>query len=341
MKNNCMPVAQGIYKIINTVNLKFYIGSTTNLKQRKAAHLSCLRGGYHYNNHLQNSFNKHGESCFVFEILEVIPKTKSLDDVRDIEQSYLDKVENWDLCFNVNKFVQYLNISPLSKETKIKMSESRKGAKNPNYGKNRSQKIKRLLHEANRVSGAGVYKTEEGNYRAEISIFGVTIYLGRYKTKEEALKLRILAENYYWHEDESLAEFFKNLAEKLTKTKELPVGVHYISRINRYSAQLKVNRKTTNLGCFKTPEEALERRLLGEKYYWEKDLSLEPLFRKKIPAMPKGVSKNGNRYSAYIQENGKRKYLGNYETVDLAVKGRENYIKKSSPELTGEDFIVI
>lgn len=336
-----MPVAQGIYKIINTVNLKFYIGSTTNLKQRKASHLSCLRGGYHYNSHLQNSFNKYGESCFVFEILEVVPKTKSLDDVRDIEQSYLDKVENWDLCFNANKFAQYLNVSPLSKETKIKMSESRKGAKNPNYGKNRSQKVKKLLHEANRVSGAGVYKTEEENYKAEIGIFGETIYLGRYKTKEEALKLRLLAENYYWHKDESLAEFFKNLTERLTKTRELPVGVHYISRINRYSAQLKVNKKTTNLGCFKTSEEALERRLLGEKYYWEKDLSLEPLFRKKIPAMPKGVAKNGNRYSAYIQENGKRKYLGNYETVELAVQGRESYIKKSSPELTEEDFIVV
>lgn len=318
-----MPVAQGIYKIINTVNFKFYIGSTTNLKQRKASHFSCLRGGYHYNNHLQNSFNKYGESCFVFEILEIVPKTKSLDDVRDIEQSYLDKVEDWGLCFNINKFVQYLNGSPLSKETKIKMSESRKGAKNPNYGKNRSQKVKKLLHEANRVSGAGISKTKDETYKTELNLFGETIYLGRYKTKEEALKVRLLAEKYYWHKDESLAEFFKDL----TKKKELPIGVHYISRINRYSAQLKVNKRTTNLGCFKTPEEALERRLLGERYYWEKDLTLEPLFRKKIPMMPSGVAKNHNRYSAYIHENGKRKYLGNYETIELAAQARESYIK--------------
>jgi group I intron endonuclease len=59
----------GIYQIKNIINGKTYIGQTQNFSTRKSMHFSELRGGYHHNQHLQNSFNKYGESNFIFEKL--------------------------------------------------------------------------------------------------------------------------------------------------------------------------------------------------------------------------------------------------------------------------------
>ena len=323
MKNNSLPSTQGVYKITNTVNAKFYIGSTNNLKRRYYSHYCSLRGGYHANEYLQNSFNKYGEQAFTFEILEIVNETKTLDEVRDIEQKYLDKVEDWDLCFNARKIATYCNPSPLTEQTKLRMSESMKGDRNPNYGKPRPQELKELLHVTHRVSGAGITKKPYGTYEVRINNIGKNIYLGCYQTKEEALEIRLLAEEYYWHKNESLAEFFA----ELTKKKQLPVGVQYVSRLGSFIAQIKVDKKTVHLGSYKTIKEAVERRDLGQKYYWEKDLSLEPLFIKKPTKMPKGISKNGNNFSPYVQENKKRKYLGCFKTMELAVQARENYIK--------------
>jgi group I intron endonuclease len=60
-----------IYKIINVVNGKLYIGSTMHkFSKRKSEHLTALRKGYHFNSHLQSAWNKYGEENFIFEILE-------------------------------------------------------------------------------------------------------------------------------------------------------------------------------------------------------------------------------------------------------------------------------
>lgn len=60
----------GIYMILNTKNMKSYIGSSINLRKRKAEHFCQLRKGKHYNKHLQNAFNKYKEENFVFIIIE-------------------------------------------------------------------------------------------------------------------------------------------------------------------------------------------------------------------------------------------------------------------------------
>lgn len=60
---------QGIYKIRNVTNGKFYIGSSNNIKKRFAAHRRMLRGNRHHCAHLQAAWNKYGEDCFRFEIV--------------------------------------------------------------------------------------------------------------------------------------------------------------------------------------------------------------------------------------------------------------------------------
>ena len=55
----------GVYQIKNTLNGKAYIGSSKNIKRRLGIHRSMLRRGTHRNPHLQNAWNKYGESAFV------------------------------------------------------------------------------------------------------------------------------------------------------------------------------------------------------------------------------------------------------------------------------------
>ena len=54
----------GIYRILNTINNKFYIGSSVNLRKRLYEHRRLLRLGKHENYHLQNAFTKYGEENF-------------------------------------------------------------------------------------------------------------------------------------------------------------------------------------------------------------------------------------------------------------------------------------
>lgn len=78
--------ACGIYKITNTANGKFYIGSSVRLKQRASQHWNRLRRGVHVNKHLLAAFEKYGEELFRFEVIEACEP----DVVLQREQHYID-----------------------------------------------------------------------------------------------------------------------------------------------------------------------------------------------------------------------------------------------------------
>lgn len=78
--------SSGIYQIRNVHNGKFYIGSAVNLAQRWRQHRCELSKGRH-NPHLQNAWRKHGESAFVFSVVEyVADKAKLIER----EQHHID-----------------------------------------------------------------------------------------------------------------------------------------------------------------------------------------------------------------------------------------------------------
>lgn len=161
----------GIYKITNTYNNKVYIGSSVNVVRRLRAHRNYLIANKHQNIHMQRAFNEYGGDAFVFEVVEIVEPNRLLI----VEQQYLDLL--WDdgvMCYNMarNAEASAKGIKR-SSETKIKISESKKGNKNrlgkPNTPETRA-KLSRSLK--------GRKTTEET--RKKLSIAGK----GRKATKE-------------------------------------------------------------------------------------------------------------------------------------------------------------
>lgn len=76
-----------VYKILNTVTGKYYIGSTNNLHKRKIRHLRDLRNEKHHNIYLQRSFNIHGENSFIFVIIA------KCENYKEVEQNHLDNMD--------------------------------------------------------------------------------------------------------------------------------------------------------------------------------------------------------------------------------------------------------
>jgi group I intron endonuclease len=60
----------GIYQIRNTVNGHCYIGSAVNIRTRWNLHKHHLQQNKHHSQYLQRAWNKYGEDCFEFEIIE-------------------------------------------------------------------------------------------------------------------------------------------------------------------------------------------------------------------------------------------------------------------------------
>ena len=88
----------GIYKIINVVNNKFYVGSAVNFSRRKARHFSELRNNRHNNSKLQNAWNKYGEPSFIFVIVEEVQDKLVL---LEAENRWLKEHVGKEYCYNL------------------------------------------------------------------------------------------------------------------------------------------------------------------------------------------------------------------------------------------------
>ncbi len=93
------PCLSGIYRILCKPTGKIYIGSAVNLRERWGQHRRSLYRGNHRNCHLQHAWNKYGEGCFVFSILELV----EVPNLLPAEQEWLDKTRCADrnIGFNI------------------------------------------------------------------------------------------------------------------------------------------------------------------------------------------------------------------------------------------------
>lgn len=76
----------GVYRILNLINGKSYIGSSKNLVKRMGEHRLRLRLGHHANAYLQAAWNKYGEDSFCFGIVEYCAEV----DLESTEQRHID-----------------------------------------------------------------------------------------------------------------------------------------------------------------------------------------------------------------------------------------------------------
>jgi group I intron endonuclease len=156
----------GVYKIINTSNNKFYIGSSKDCCKRWKKHTTDLCGGVHHNVHLQRAWNYFGEKCFVFEIVEEVNVSMLLER----EQYWLDHTRAFifQIGYNIGRQASggdNLTSNPKKKEIIKKISETLKnrfanmssedkhlrsekvrGENNPNFGNHWSIRARHVRH---------------------------------------------------------------------------------------------------------------------------------------------------------------------------------------------------
>lgn len=178
----------GIYKILNTVNCKLYVGSAVNIENRWKLHRNQLKRNVHKNKHLQASFNKYGEQYFVFEVIEYCEKDKLIER----EQVYIDWFKPQ---YNVCKIAGSLLGFRHSEETKEKFKQrdmksvqaksvaSRKGKSlsndhieriiNSRKGYTHTEETKIKIGKSNSISKLGSKYTEETKAKMRLSMTGL------------------------------------------------------------------------------------------------------------------------------------------------------------------------
>jgi group I intron endonuclease len=159
------------YKATNTLNGKFYIGSTINFEVRKKSHLKD-KSKYPF----QNALRLNPEA-FEWEIVE------DQSDGRELEQALLDTWFGTEMCYNLNpradsppvlighthnngrllteehkeKISAGLTGRPVSEKTRELHSNRQKGELNHNFGKVTPDEVKQKISNSMR----GKTRTEE------------------------------------------------------------------------------------------------------------------------------------------------------------------------------------
>jgi len=93
------PTEPVIYRIVNMVNNKCYVGQTTCFRKRVNQHFRALKNNKHCSIYLQNSFNKHGIDAYYIEVLEIVSK----ENICDKEIYWIEYYKSYDkeLGYNI------------------------------------------------------------------------------------------------------------------------------------------------------------------------------------------------------------------------------------------------
>jgi group I intron endonuclease len=228
----------GIYAIVNagSEEITTYIGSTVSFKIRWANHKASLRHNHHRNPYLQRAWNKYGEECFQFVVLEEI---NDLDELIPREQYWLDFYRERGEVYNMGKVAhspylgrkhteetrQRIRDSLLGKKhtegTKRRMREAwanihidRSGSKNPFYGKKHTDKARQGMAE----SKAGYYPSFRNRNTGEIIPLGYNLRsLCREKSLEQSSMWRISQGLAYQYKGWVLASRSEEEIKRLTQ----------------------------------------------------------------------------------------------------------------------------
>jgi group I intron endonuclease len=112
----------GIYRIVNLVNGKVYIGSALRFRTRFNEHRWRLRRGRHHSPRLQRAWDKYGEDAFRFEVVEVVGTP---DDLIPREQHWIDATNCVSVGYNCSPTAGSTRGTKASEVTRQKMRAAR------------------------------------------------------------------------------------------------------------------------------------------------------------------------------------------------------------------------
>lgn len=180
-----------IYKIINVLNGKFYVGSTKNMYQRTYNHRRRLRKKTHHCKHLQAAWDLYGEDAFVFVVVETVD---SIADLQRAEDVWLQEHFGKDYCYNASPYSDTpMRGGTHTEETREKISQKIQAA----LARGGAGKYKRSSETVEKLSASlkgnscakGYKRTEEERKAISERMKGKTLWLGKKHSEESKLKM--------------------------------------------------------------------------------------------------------------------------------------------------------
>lgn len=167
---------QYIYLIINKNNNKFYVGRTKDYQARWNHHKRLLQTSKHHCIYLQNAWNKYGQECFDFVILEEIDLNDELLEYNKavaLEQEILDEYVCGVDIYNTSSYSvtgvvkgedhpnyglhprDWLGDKVYQKVQKNFLNKDKTGKNNPFYEKTHTEETRKLLSELASLNNVG------------------------------------------------------------------------------------------------------------------------------------------------------------------------------------------
>lgn len=168
-----------IYKFTNNVNGKTYVGKSYDAVDRYHKHMYLVRSNSGYV--LHKAMRKYGVESFSFELVFVVLDYDK--DGSEFEMLFIEEFKSFGQGYNLTVGGEGVKGIKHSEETCQKNREAHTGARNPNYGKPRSEETKRKISEANKGRLRGPLPEETKVKMSEA-------HKGKKKSKDHCKSLR-------------------------------------------------------------------------------------------------------------------------------------------------------
>lgn len=300
----------GIYAIVNVKNKKIYIGSTkTAFSTRKNRHCNTLEKNTHYNEYLQNSYNKYGKDNFVFKVLYICePDLCELEEAKFIK---LYNSNNRKKGFNIASVREYRYNYKISKRHKKEASKRKLGVANTKDGHvekergiNKSVKLYNL--EGNLIKQYNSCKELSKEIKISRNTLSRLLSQGRYIYKNYIIA---------WPEDKIDTNKLVEIHEKFQKCK---VDIYNLDLL-LIKEGVYVNDAADFIGC-----KGAEIRMC----YSERRSRIKNFLITKHKEKPSFRGKVKYSYIPIIQQDAEDNIIRIWKDINEVVKENPSYIRK-------------
>jgi len=250
----------GIYRILNIVTGKCYIGSSVKISKRFNHHNMMLCSDKHHSNKLQRSWNKHGKDNFTFNILLICER----DNLIMYEQICIDAYDSYKNGYNVApkagstidipRTDEWRKNIGLGNKGKIISEDARRKTSLSLTGRKASEESKQKMKESkigknSDHSSKSVIRVTDGELFKSGKEACIAHGANFYYEVSRAIKLGIRAFGHYWkfEGDERMLSDFENE----TTNRQIGKGSHFNgTQSGRGKSARKVIRLSDGLSKF-------------------------------------------------------------------------------------------